>query len=533
MTKKTLILAAMFVCAFAISASAEILSIQVEYAADDLNIVNISGDSTLPGGSGVTVSVFESSKSYADIIGEGEDVSDILLFAGKVQAQESGEWSALWKPSQSMDCDIYVSDGDTIFKKSFFIAAQKGDDYNLMRSADESTLKSFFANPLKERAWLTDIVNSEKVGQALYQIREFTSNAESVFANLEAASAMVRLSEKQTAEALDAVLETFAVIDIVPTGADEYEKLATKEIKTEMALNLAEVFENPLSSFDEIFSEELVLSGIYRSTNYMDAVEFLKFSGLVSSEKNLKKAAKVVVGKKYTYTALERAVKSAVSESSSGGSTGGSSGGSSSGRGTVTVVTPVVTEPVETQENKEYQVFSDVEKTHWAYNVVGELYHRQIVSGTDSGLFYPDKEVTRAEFLKMLCEAYDIKGAQTSVAFDDVAENDWFYPYVCAASAQSLVMGDETGRFRPNDSITREDAAVLLYRFAVSNKTELAGGEEVFFSDSGDIAEYAQEAVKLLSQSGLVSGMGNGMFSPKAKTTRAQAAAMIYNASIS
>ena len=109
--------------------------------------------------------------------------------------------------------------------------------------------------------------------------------------------------------------------------------------------------------------------------------------------------------------------------------------------------------------------------------------------------------------------------------FDDVSSSAWYSGYVCTAYENGLVTGTDDNMFMPDKNITREDAAVIIYRAAKKLGIDAAGTAE--FDDSGDAADYAAEAIGALSQKGIINGNG-GKFFPKNDITRAEAAAMLY-----
>jgi len=202
---------------------------------------------------------------------------------------------------------------------------------------------------------------------------------------------------------------------------------------------------------------------------------------------------------------------------------GGSHGGSSGGGGGLTTIVPVVDTPVSTPQSK--QIFSDVDSRHWANDSINALAASGIVSGSD-GKFRPDESVTRAEFVKMLCERFDIEGF-TKVSFADVGADDWFFAYVAGAQKEGLVNGNGN-EFMPHAKITRQDAAVMVYRFMTKSGFVMQDAE-LDFADGDYIAGYAKIPVAALKAEALVSGVGNNMFMPVNNLTRAEAAQMIYN----
>ena len=102
----------------------------------------------------------------------------------------------------------------------------------------------------------------------------------------------------------------------------------------------------------------------------------------------------------------------------------------------------------------------------------------------------------------------------------------WSYAFIATANELGIVTGDGES-FNPTGEMSRQDMAVVLFRTAEKLGIKLEGTADEF-SDNGDISEYAKEAVKVLSASGIINGMGDGTFSPKTTVTRAQAAKVIY-----
>jgi len=116
--------------------------------------------------------------------------------------------------------------------------------------------------------------------------------------------------------------------------------------------------------------------------------------------------------------------------------------------------------------------------------------------------------------------------SDSAVNFEDVKSSDWYASYVLSAAKNKIVNGSGN-LFRPNDSITREDAAVIIYRLISKDNSFY---KEKTFEDDDKISEYALEAVRRLGGVYIISGMGDGNFAPKNTLTRAQAAVLIYGA---
>lgn len=164
--------------------------------------------------------------------------------------------------------------------------------------------------------------------------------------------------------------------------------------------------------------------------------------------------------------------------------------------------------------------FSDVSINHWCYNDIQLLSSVGIVNGYENSAFCPDNTVTRAEFVKMIVLALEINDSDLAEApFDDVSDKSWFSPYVDSAFSAGIIKGDGN-LFYPDLNLTREDAAVIVYRALYGN--EQASLTETDFSDESDISAYALSAVASLSDNGIINGFEDGTFRPKNEITRAE-----------
>lgn len=225
--------------------------------------------------------------------------------------------------------------------------------------------------------------------------------------------------------------------------------------------------------------------------------------------------------------AINNGIKAAGGTSQGGFPTGGGSGSSSGGGGSYavgggseTIVEPSITE----------SVFSDLEKTHWAYDAVCELKDKNIISGDGDGYFRPEDSITREEFLKILLLAFGVEIKAGSDSFSDVSEGSWYEDYVSTAYALGITKGKDNDSFGVGDKIKREEMAVFVQRMAAIKGLSLPQGGKPSFDDEEEINDYAKAAVSSLSESGIINGMGNNLFMPAQNSTRAEAAVIIQRA---
>ena len=214
------------------------------------------------------------------------------------------------------------------------------------------------------------------------------------------------------------------------------------------------------------------------------------------------------------------------SDGGSGGSGGGGGLGGSSGSSSTDPKIPyssITVEDIKEEVSADEKVsLTDVNEEHWAYDYIKALSDVKVINGFEDGSFKPENTVTREQFVKMLVAAFEMKG-EAEADYEDVPKDAWYYEAVMIATANNIANGYGNA-FGIGSSITREDASVMVYR--IIN----AEGEGNAFSDDGEISGYAKDAVYALSSAGVLNGMGDGSFAPKANLTRAQAAKIIYTA---
>ncbi|WP_164716409.1 S-layer homology domain-containing protein [Paenibacillus whitsoniae] len=174
--------------------------------------------------------------------------------------------------------------------------------------------------------------------------------------------------------------------------------------------------------------------------------------------------------------------------------------------------------------------FRDMDGAVWAKEAVLGLAAREVIQGRSEGSFVPGGDVTRAEFVQMLAQLFDLQNTAKSAPFTDVTTGTWYYGAIASAQQAGLVQGKADGSFGVNDRITREDMAVLIYRAwqLLGAGTLNSGAGITVFQDQKLTSDYAKEAVAALQYEGLMNGVTEGFFDPKGASTRAQAAMVLY-----
>ncbi len=166
---------------------------------------------------------------------------------------------------------------------------------------------------------------------------------------------------------------------------------------------------------------------------------------------------------------------------------------------------------------------------HWSKSYVESMAAKHVVSGYPGGIYLPEKNVTRAEFVKLIVKALELDIVEYGEEFSDITADDWYADYVATAAQNGIVSGYTDGTFLPDNEITRLEMATMLGN-ALDNVELSDEAREVLakaFSDSADITEWGAEDAAKVYEEGLMVGM-DGKFNPNGKTTRAQAATAIY-----
>jgi len=173
-------------------------------------------------------------------------------------------------------------------------------------------------------------------------------------------------------------------------------------------------------------------------------------------------------------------------------------------------------------------VFNDLTKEHWAYECIITLCAKGIIAGYPDKTFRPGKNITRAEFTKLIAGALGLaKEMPGKPTFTDVQAANWHYDYVEAAAKAGLIKGYK-GEFRPNDQITRQEMVAIMIRAAGKESEALAKAQEkIELADEAQISSWARGYVALAVESGLIEGYPDKTFGPMKNTTRAEAAVII------
>jgi hypothetical protein len=178
--------------------------------------------------------------------------------------------------------------------------------------------------------------------------------------------------------------------------------------------------------------------------------------------------------------------------------------------------------------------FDDVPDGAWYYDAVAYVVNAGLFNGVSAAEFAPERSMTRAMFVTVLGRLAGIDAARFSGSgYADVPASAWYAPYVAWASENAVVGGMGDGTFAPNAPVTREQLAVMLYRYAMSiDKGQWTSdnfGTLDGFTDADGVSAWARDALQWAVGAKIVNGMGDGRLNPKGTSTRAQVAQVLYN----
>ena len=170
--------------------------------------------------------------------------------------------------------------------------------------------------------------------------------------------------------------------------------------------------------------------------------------------------------------------------------------------------------------------FADVPEGAWYYDAVRFVSENGLMGGYGNGLFGVNDDLSRAQLAQILFNKEGRPVVNYLLQYGDVSTGTWYTEAVRWATSQGIVGGYGNGNFGPNDPITREQLAVMLWRYSGS---PAATNKELHFNDADEIDGYALEALRWAVENGIINGKGGGILDPQGLVTRAQVAQMLKN----
>jgi len=186
-------------------------------------------------------------------------------------------------------------------------------------------------------------------------------------------------------------------------------------------------------------------------------------------------------------------------------------------------------EDTEVQEKPAFTetTFADIKKDDWHYESVKYVYENNLMEGTGNG-FEPESKMTRAMLVTVLYRMANPEEKANNHNFADVPEGQWYSDAVSWAADNNIVKGVSENKFAPDEDITREQLALIIYRYAKIQGFDADGASNLEnFTDAKGVSDWALDAMKWAIKTELVNGTSETTLSPKATATRAQVAAIL------
>ncbi|MBR0089620.1 MAG: S-layer homology domain-containing protein, partial [Clostridia bacterium] len=198
-------------------------------------------------------------------------------------------------------------------------------------------------------------------------------------------------------------------------------------------------------------------------------------------------------------------------------------------------VTPApTTEPQATVKpsdgNSDKWWFKDVPETTWYYNPIKEAFDNSRMSGMSEDYFEPETDITRGMFAYAIYRREDLPETDAQNKFEDVKADTYYEKAIAWATENGIVAGIDDTHYAPDDQITREQMAAILYRYAQFKAYDVSIGEDtniLDFTDAQDISQYAVPAIQWAVGDSVITGFEDGTMRPKANANRAQMAVIL------
>lgn len=171
--------------------------------------------------------------------------------------------------------------------------------------------------------------------------------------------------------------------------------------------------------------------------------------------------------------------------------------------------------------------FNDVSANDWFASAVDYVTGKGMMNGTADNTFSPKAHTTRGMVVTVLYRLEN-QPSTSAASFTDVASGAYYANAVAWANANGIVSGYGSGKFGPNDKVTREQLAAILYRYAQYKKYDVSGAKSLDgYTDAQSVSSYAVPALQWANAAGIVTGKSGSKLDPKGNATRAEVAAML------
>ena len=173
--------------------------------------------------------------------------------------------------------------------------------------------------------------------------------------------------------------------------------------------------------------------------------------------------------------------------------------------------------------------YTDVDTGAWYHEAIDFAIENDLMNGVGDNIFNPDGNLSRAMMVRILWNMED-QPTNVSGSYSDVVAGAWYEKAVLWATANNIVNGYPDGSFGPDNSITRQEMAAILYRYAQFKEYDMTAEDDLTrFPDGDETAEWAETFVRWAVAEGLLNGRDDGTLDPAGTATRAEVAQIFMN----
>lgn len=173
--------------------------------------------------------------------------------------------------------------------------------------------------------------------------------------------------------------------------------------------------------------------------------------------------------------------------------------------------------------------FVDVHRYNWFFEDVEYVYDKGLMTGTAYNKFEPNISMTRAMIVSVLHRLEGSPTPRNEAPFEDVADNAWYKEPVDWAESVGIIHGYSVDKFGPNDPITREQMAAILYNYSLYKGKDVSDRANLYaYSDYDEISRWARDVMRWAHAEGLINGVTYNTLDPQGHATRAQVAAIFH-----
>lgn len=179
-------------------------------------------------------------------------------------------------------------------------------------------------------------------------------------------------------------------------------------------------------------------------------------------------------------------------------------------------------------ETDEPVEFDDVTEDDWFYDEVQGVAKLGLMTGTAERIFSPRQNIDRASVAQIIWRMEECPEPKGKCAFDDTLKDAWYSNAVAWGAEEEILLGTGGNNFEPARDVTRQELAVILFRYAQYRGCEMTAGSDLGgFVDAADVADWAKESMAWAIANGIIIGTGENELAPFKSTSRAEAAAML------